>query len=70
MPKCVECEKPFEIEDARKEYDAEFKGDPDFYDDAYDGEFCGNCAAAQTDSLIDQGNHVIALSTHPNYDDD
>lgn len=70
MAKCVECETTFEIEDARNEYDAEFNGDPDNYDERYgDGEFCGSCAAAETSSLISQGNAVIAMSSDPNYDD-
>lgn len=56
MPKCVECGQTFDVEDARKEYNDEFNGDPNFYDDDYgDGSFCGTCAAAETSGLIDQG---------------
>lgn len=56
MPKCVECGKTFDVEDARKEYNDEFNGDPNFYDDDYgDGSFCGTCAAAETSGLISQG---------------
>ncbi len=33
----------FDIEDARNEYNAEFNGDPNNYDERYgDGEFCGS----------------------------
>ncbi|MFG2812360.1 hypothetical protein [Streptomyces sp. NPDC048410] len=60
MPKCVECGKDFDIEDARKEYNDEFNGDPDFYDDRFgDGEFCGSCAATETGSLIKQGEAIL-----------
>lgn len=56
MPKCVECGKTFDVEDARKEYNDEFNGDPNFYDDDYgDGSFCGTCAAAETSGPISQG---------------
>lgn len=60
MAKCVECGTTFEIEDARNEYDSEFNGDPDHYDERYgDGEFCGSCAASETSSLINQGNAIL-----------
>ncbi|MGK3943667.1 hypothetical protein ABK046_35235 [Streptomyces caeruleatus] len=60
MAKCVECGTAFEIEEARKEYNAEFNGDPDYYDERYgDGEFCGSCAAAETSGLINQGNAIL-----------
>ncbi|WP_327727026.1 hypothetical protein OG250_06640 [Streptomyces sp. NBC_00487] len=61
MAKCVECGTAFEIEDARNEYNAEFNGDPDYYDERYgDGEFCGSCAAAETSGLINQGNAILS----------
>ncbi|MFI0191392.1 hypothetical protein ACH4PW_28075 [Streptomyces sp. NPDC017082] len=56
MPKCVECEKTFEIDDARDEYNEEFEGDPDFDEYWGEGNHCGSCAAAETSSLISQGN--------------
>lgn len=55
MPKCVECEKTFEIDDARDEYNEEFEGDPDFDEHWGEGNTCGSCAAAETSSLIAQG---------------
>jgi hypothetical protein len=59
MPKCVECEKTFEIDEARAEYNDEFDGDLD-YDEYYpEGNFCGSCAETDSSSLIAQGNERL-----------
>ncbi|WP_158686604.1 hypothetical protein [Streptomyces griseoflavus] len=71
MQKCGECGTEFDIEDARKEYNAEFNGSPDYYDDEYGaGELCGGCAASATSSALNHGNAILMMNGDVDYDDD
>ncbi|THA90184.1 hypothetical protein E6R61_21015 [Streptomyces sp. LRa12] len=71
MAKCVECGTAFEIEDARKEYNDEFNGDPDFDDEGFgEGELCGGCAASVTSSAMNHGNAILMMNGELDYDDE
>ncbi|MET8181961.1 hypothetical protein [Streptomyces sp. NPDC005336] len=70
MAKCVECEKQFDIEEAREEYSAEFGGEVD-YDEQYpEGSHCGGCAAAQSSSYLAHGTAILMMNGEVDYDDE
>ncbi|KOT98084.1 hypothetical protein ADK87_16425 [Streptomyces sp. NRRL F-4711] len=70
MANCVECEKEFDIAEAREEYNAEFHGEVD-YDEQYpEGGFCGGCAAAQSSSYLNHGTAILMMNGEVDYDDD
>ncbi|MFJ1731121.1 hypothetical protein [Streptomyces sp. NPDC088254] len=70
MENCGECDKEFDISDAREEYNAEFGGEVD-YDDQYpEGGMCGSCAAAQSSSYEAHGTAILMMNGEVDYDDD
>ncbi|MGJ7879959.1 hypothetical protein [Streptomyces rochei] len=70
MAKCVECGTVFEIEDARNEYNAEFGGELNYDEDFSEGQHCGSCAAAESESNLNHGNAILMMNGDVDYDDD
>ncbi|MFE9486538.1 hypothetical protein ACFYNF_08890 [Streptomyces sp. NPDC006641] len=70
MDKCGECEKTFDIADARQEYNAEFGEGIDYDDQFPEGGMCGNCAASQTEGFMNHGNAILMMNGELDYDAD
>ncbi|SCF04093.1 hypothetical protein GA0074695_3056 [Micromonospora viridifaciens] len=69
MANCGGCEAEFDVSDARKEYAAEYSSEID-YDDHFEGDLCGSCAIAQTDSWANAGNAILMMNGDMDYDAD
>lgn len=67
MSQCGNCGKPFDVDDAREEYNAEFQGDPD-YDEHAEG-LCGPCALEEVGSNISAGRAIDMMNGEEAYDD-
>ncbi|MFE6521083.1 hypothetical protein [Streptomyces sp. NPDC057794] len=67
--RCARCEKAFDVEAARTEYNDWFDGDLD-YDEHYAGEVCADCAVPDSEGLINQGRAIFMMNGDEDYDDD
>jgi hypothetical protein len=69
MAKCVECDKEFDVEDARDDYNSEWDGDPD-YDEQTGGEWCGPCGISKSQGEMNLGRAILMMNGDEDYDAD
>ncbi|WP_139062051.1 hypothetical protein [Streptomyces sp. W007] len=70
MTKCAECDKDFDVSDARDEYRAEWSAADEAgeYDELYEGALCGSCALSQTGSNLNAGQAIMMVNGDMDYD--
>lgn len=69
MATCNECKTEFDVDEAREAVNAEYDGDID-YDEAMEGEVCGDCSISRFDSEINVGRAIDMMNGDEDYDDD
>lgn len=65
---CGICEQPFDVADARADYNAEWEGAD--YDDEIEGGLCGGCAISKSSSELAHGQAIQMMNGEIDYDDD
>ncbi|MEY9889223.1 hypothetical protein ABIA31_002871 [Catenulispora sp. MAP5-51] len=69
MVTCGMCQEPFDVEEARDEYQSEF-GEGVDYGEQYGGGACADCAISDTNSNYNTGLAIVMMNGDADYDDE